>query len=650
MKGCTTKSIRDRIEYHLTHSIGISDREPSTSECQIAVALAARDFSIEQMNKTGSAHQKSNSKKIYYLSLEFLIGRLTHNNLMNMGVYADFEKTVGDMGWNLTDVLETEPDPSLGNGGLGRLASCFLDSMATLGYAGFGYGINYEYGLFRQSIVNGHQKEAPDGWLENHSPWQIERPERRVQVPYGGRIEHGTIEDGDYNPCWVDWNVLVGIPYDMPIVGHGESRTNYLRLFSTHPSSEFDMDIFNDGDYVNAVRNKIETETISKVLYPSDSTDNGKKLRLMQEYFFVACALRDIIKDHLKVNKTLTNLSDEVAIQLNDTHPALAVAELMRTLIDEHSFDWDDAWDLTQKTLAYTNHTLLPEALEKWPIRLVEEIIPRHCQIIFEINRRFLENVAKQYPGDVEKLRRMSIVEEGDEPKFRMANLSIIGSHSVNGVAAMHSELVKSNLVPDFYEYQPEKFNNKTNGITQRRWLQGCNPELSSAISDLIGDKWVTDLSELRRLSEYSGKEDVQKKFHEIKRNNKKQLAEVIFERTRISVDIDSLFDIQIKRIHEYKRQLLNAMHIADLYFRIKEKGETLDCPRTFVFSGKAAPSYTVAKALLQLLTTIRLLINNCEWSFFLTTEFRWLRKLYLQLNSANKSLQQDSKLQAQVI
>lgn len=610
-RSTTTKNIRDSILYHLRYSVGTSVENASEYECQLAVALAARDIALDAYNNNSASHKKEKRKKIYYLSLEFLIGRLTHNNISNLGLNKQFVDSVKTLGWELNDVLESEPDPSLGNGGLGRLAACFLDSMATLGYAGYGYGINYDYGLFRQTFVNGHQMEYPDDWKGDFSPWQIAKPNSTVHVPYQGKIEYQRGTDGNWFPQWVDWKILQGVPYDMPIVGYGENKVNYLRLFSAKAPTEFDMATFNSGDYISAVEQNIESETISKVLYPSDNSENGKKLRLLQEYFFVACAIRDITNQHVASGYAIDDLSDHVAIQLNDTHPALAVAELMRYLVDERSMEWEAAWSLTQATLAYTNHTLLPEALEQWPVRMIEELLPRHCQIIMEINHRFLNEIRSQYPGDEEKLERMSIIAEGGEKQVRMANLSIVGSHSVNGVAQMHTDLIQSQLVPDFYQYAPTKFNNKTNGITQRRWLLGCNPALADLISDSIGSAWITDLDALQELNAYAENSGFQQQFADIKHENKKKLAEEIYKKTRIEVDTYSIFDVQIKRIHEYKRQMLNALHITHLYYRIKEQGERLQSPRTFIFSGKAAPGYHTAKLIVKYINSLATTINH---------------------------------------
>jgi starch phosphorylase len=483
--------------------------------------------------------------------------------------------------------------------------------MATLGMPGYGYGINYDFGLFRQEIDNGYQREKPDHWYSEETPWLIQRPREACIIPVYGRMEHYEDKYGNDHPMWMDWKILIGIPHDMPIVGFGGKTVNYLRLFSARSSDEFDMQIFNEGDYLKAVEQKMSSETISKVLYPSDSVGAGKELRLVQEYFLVACAIRDIMRKYLANHDTLDAFSDKVAIQLNDTHPSLTVAELMRTLIDEHDMDWEKAWEITEATLGYTNHTLLPEALEKWPVPLLEYVLPRHLKIIYEINHRFLQQVSARWPDDGDRLRRMSIVEEGDTKQIRMAHLSIVGSHSINGVAKLHSELVRTSLVPDFYQLWPERFNNKTNGVTQRRWLLKSNPLLSELITKTIGHGWVTDLDRLVQLEEYADDKTFQKQFLKVKRANKRRLAEVILDTARVEVDLNTLFDVQIKRLHEYKRQLLNVLHIIHQYLSLVEDQEDLIVPKTYIFAGKAAPGYFMAKLIIKLICSVGEVINK---------------------------------------
>ena len=511
-------SLRDSLYRHLRYSLGKEFDNKTIRDIYLALTLSLRDRLLEKLLETEARYQAADAKRLYYLSMEFLIGRSLGINLTNLDIFDACRTALMDMGIDLEEVREQETDAALGNGGLGRLAACFLDSLATLDYPGFGYGIHYEYGLFRQEIDNGYQKEKPDHWLSKAGPFQIERTEESCIIPLYGRIEHGQDLNGNYNPMWMDWRVIIGVPHDIPIVGYGAKTVNYLRLYAATPSSDFDIQIFNAGDYFRAVEQKIKSETVSKILYPSDTFDTGKELRLVQEYFLVACSLRDIIRRYLKTHQGFDGFPDKVNIQMNDTHPALAVAELMRILVDEHSLEWEPAWNITQKTLAYTNHTLLSEALEKWPVGLLEHVLPRHLQIIYEINHRFLSEIAVLWPGDTDRLSRMSLIEEGAEKQVRMAHLAIIGSHSVNGVSALHTDLIKTSLVPDFFARWPERFNNKTNGITQRRWLLKANPLLADLLSETVGSEWITDLSRLRRLEPFANDPAFQDRFRKIKR------------------------------------------------------------------------------------------------------------------------------------
>jgi len=599
------------IHYHIKYSLGKKEDNVSGRDLFRAISLATRETIIDVMLKTEDRYNKKDVKRAYYLSMEFLMGRSLDNNLYNLGIYETCKQLTQRMGLDLDQAINNEIDAALGNGGLGRLAACFLDSMASLAIPGYGYGINYEFGLFKQIIDNGYQIERPDCWKRDQCPWLIERPEDACIVPLYGYVDDSKDRNGQYNPMWVDWKVIIGVPYDMPIVGYGGHTVNYLRLFSARSSERFDMQVFNTGDYLKAVEQKIYSETICKVLYPSDSLESGKELRLIQEYFLVACSLRDIVRQYLKNHKTFSQFSSKAAIQLNDTHPALSVSELMRLLVDEHHLSWDEAWEITEKTLSYTNHTLLPEALEKWPEDLFQRVLPRHLQIIYEINHRFLQQVASNWPNDNGRLERMSIIEEGEIKQIRMAHLAIVGSHSVNGVAAMHSELVKTSLVPDFYALWPDKFNNKTNGITPRRWLLKANPLLAELINKTIGDQWITKLDKLKGLERYADDRNFQKEFLEIKLANKKRLAKVIEQTARVTVDPQSLFDIQAKRMHEYKRQLLNVMHIIHFYLSIVEDNQPLKAPRTFIFAGKAAPGYHMAKLIIKLINSVGDVINN---------------------------------------
>ncbi|RME00344.1 MAG: glycogen/starch/alpha-glucan phosphorylase, partial [Deltaproteobacteria bacterium] len=603
---------RSAIERHLRYSLGRKREDATPSDILNAVSLAVRDPLIDAWIETQARYDQADAKRLYYLSMEYLIGRSLGNNLCNLGIFDLCASALQQLGYDLSDILEVEPDAALGNGGLGRLAACFLDSLATLGMPGYGYGINYEFGLFKQVIENGYQKEYPDHWRAYGSPWTIEYPHESCKVPVYGFLERGLAPSGPFEAQWVKPRILIGVPHDMPIVGYGGYTVNHLRLYTAQASHEFDMEIFNQGDYIKAVEQKILSETISKVLYPSDSVLSGKELRLLQEYFLVSCALQDILRRYRKRYSSFDVFPEKVAVQLNDTHPALAVAELMRLFVDEHALSWDTAWDLTRRTLAFTNHTLLPEALETWSLTLFERVLPHHLQIIYKINERFLGEVAHIWPDKPEVLPRMSIVSgNGGDRIIRMAHLAIVGSHSVNGVARLHSELVKTKLVPDFYALWPEKFNNKTNGVTQRRWLLKANPRLAGLISRTIGDRWITDLEKLRELETYANDLEIQTEFTSIKRMNKMRLARVVQETTGISIDPSSLFDIQVKRIHEYKRQLLNIMQIIHRYLSIVEDGWEPEVPRTCIFAGKAAPGYWEAKQIIKLINAVAERINN---------------------------------------
>jgi len=609
--GNDPNSLRDSLYRHLRYSLGKEFDNKSLRDVYLALTLSLRDRLLEKHLETEARYQAADAKRLYYLSMEFLIGRSLGSNLTNLGIFEACREALMDMDIDLEEVREQETDAALGNGGLGRLAACFLDSLATLDYPGFGYGIHYEYGLFRQEINNGYQKEKPDHWLSKAGPFQIERTEESCIIPLYGHIEHGQDLNGNYNPMWMNWRVIIGVPHDIPIVGYGAKTVNYLRLYAATPSSDFDIQIFNAGDYFRAVEQKIKSETVSKILYPSDTFDTGKELRLVQEYFLVACSLRDIIRRYLKTHREFDAFPDKVNIQMNDTHPALAVAELMRILVDEHYLEWENAWNITQKTLAYTNHTLLAEALEKWPVGLLEHVLPRHLQIIYEINHRFLSEIAVMWPGDTDRLSRMSLIEEGAEKQVRMAHLAIIGSHSVNGVSALHTDLIKTSLVPDFYARWPERFNNKTNGITQRRWLLKANPLLADLLNETVGSEWITDLSRLRRLEPFASDPSFQDRFRKIKLANKEQLGKIIYQTTRLKISPDSLFDIHAKRIHEYKRQLLNVMHIIHEYFCIIEDGIEPAVPKTYIFAGKAAPGYWTAKQIIKLIHNVGDIIHK---------------------------------------
>ena len=607
----SVSAIQESIRRHVKHSLGKSLRDLSLQDLFTATALTVRDQMVDRMLETEERYAREDLKRVNYLSIEFLIGQSLGNNLLNLQLRDSYQQALNGLGADLEEIEESEEDPALGNGGLGRLAACVLDSLATLGAPGYGYGIHYEYGLFKQEIDNGYQREKADNWLVRGTPWEIARRDEGCLVPIYGRIEHGVDRASNYNPMWMDWKVLIGIPHDMMIPGYGGRTVNFLRLYSARSSRDFDMQIFSDGDYFKAVEQKIASETVTKVLYPSDAVVAGRELRLVQEYFLVACAIRDIVRRFEQSHNNFRDFSSKVAIQLNDTHPALAVAELMRLLVDENELPGEDSWEITHSTLGYTNHTLAPEALEKWPVPMLEYVLPRHLQIIYEINHRFMDQVSAAYPGDVERQRRMSLIEESAPQQVRMANLAIVGSHSINGVSAIHTGLIKKSLVPDFFRLWPERFNSKTNGITQRRWLLKANPSLADLVRRTIGEGWITDLTQLRELEKWSADAAFQDEFRAIKRSNKEKVAKLIDHDLRINADPDSLFDIQVKRIHLYKRQLLNVLNIIDVYLSLIEDGREPAVARTYVFAGKAAPGYWQAKQIIKLIHNLGRVINN---------------------------------------
>jgi len=596
---------------HLEYSLGKDKYSATCYDIYTALAYAVRDRMIERWLDTQQAYYHSDQKRVYYLSMEFLMGRTLENSLINLGCYDDFRNAITSLGYDFDKIVDDEHDAGLGNGGLGRLAACFLDSMATMAIPAYGYGIRYEYGIFRQKIVDGAQVEIPDNWLRYRNPWELDRRDRLHPVKFYGRVVSSNDEDGKLQHRWVDTEDVMAMAYDMLIPGYETHTVNTMRLWSAKSSREFDLKFFNQGNYIRAVEQKMNSENISKVLYPADDVIEGKELRFKQEYFLASATVHDVIYRFKKKHADLTLLPEKVAIQLNDTHPSLAIPELMRVLLDLERLEWNAAWQIAQKTFAYTNHTILPEALEKWPIWFFEQILPRHLMIIYEINERFLSEVRAAFPGDVGKLERMSIIEEHWERKVRMANLCIIASHSVNGVAALHSEIIKNQLFHDFYQMYPARFNNKTNGVTQRRWLKKSNPLLAALISEKIGSGWVTKLDELQQLLPLAEDADFVTRWQQIKHSNKQALAEYIQQHNGISIDPASLFDCQVKRIHEYKRQLLNVLHIITLYNRIKENPALDLVPRTFVFGGKAAPAYFIAKLIIQLISAVGNLVNH---------------------------------------
>ena len=606
----TAKDLQDLIEWHIKYSLSKQVCEAHKSHLLAALSMAVRDLCIDQMFQTAARHKKKAKKRVYYLSFEYLLGRLLSNNLINFNIMDLIKDIHLDNPIPLESVLDEEYDPALGNGGLGRLAACIMDSMATQGLPAYGYGINYQFGLFKQYFENGWQKERADSWLDTQSPWQIERADRTCLVKLKGHIVYDE-KDGVRVPHWVDTSQILGVPFDMPMVGYGGKTVNYLRLFAAKSSNTLDIELFNKGGYVSAVEENIKVETISKVLYPSDEVVEGKELRLIQQYFFVSCVIQDILRRFLEENVSFDELPDKVVIQLNDTHPTLAIAELMRVLLDTYQMDWEKAFDITRRTMAYTNHTLLPEALEKWPVALFEKYLPRHLLIIYEINEWLMREVRNRYPGDDGKLSRMSLIEEGEQKQVRMANLAVTASFSVNGVASIHTQLLEHSLMPDFYEMWPEKFNNKTNGVTPRRWLLLADPDLSAFITEHIGDKWITDLRQLKRLEALVEDEEALNAINSIQLEKKKKLASYIHDTLGLKVDPNALFDCQVKRIHEYKRQLLNVMHIMNDYFSIIDNGAKLPSPRVYIFSGKAAPGYSFAKLIIKLINNVAMVVNN---------------------------------------
>ncbi len=571
-----------------------------------AVAYAVRDLLAQRWIRTRTAHYEANPKRVYYLSMEFLIGRSLMNNIVNLMVDPLVRDVAEREGFDIQKIVEWEPDAGLGNGGLGRLAACFIDSLATLQIPAVGYGLRYEYGIFRQEISKGYQIERPDNWLRRPDPWEVGRPELTVSVNLGSAIEFksGQVERKPGE------TTLFGVPYDRPVVGYGGHCINTLRLWGAASPDYFNFGEFNTGDFFAAVSDKVLAETLTRVLYPDDSTVSGRSLRFVQEYFLVACSIEDILRRFRVKNDDWSKLPEKVAIQLNDTHPSMAVSELMVYLLDKIGLSWDEAWDLTTRTLAYTNHTLLPEALEKWPVEMFESLLPRHLEVIYEINRRFLDQVKQKYPNDNDRISRMSMIEEGPTRQVRMAHLAIVGSHSTNGVAAIHSELLKTTVVKDFAKMFPQRFNNKTNGVTPRRWLLMANPHLSKLITEAIGDGWVTDLEQLEKLKPLATDSAFQEKFRAAKRAAKLELAKRVRHESGTVIDPNTIFDSQIKRIHEYKRQLLNALHIVVLYNRLRKNPQLEVPPRTFFFAGKAAPAYYLAKLIIKLINNIAATID----------------------------------------
>ncbi|MGF1477972.1 MAG: glycogen/starch/alpha-glucan phosphorylase [Cyanophyceae cyanobacterium] len=610
--GMSVETLKRAFADNLFYLQGTDETTATLYDYYMALAFTVRDRLLQRFIKTRQIYREKDVKVVCYLSAEFLMGRYLGNNLINLGIYDQVRQVVAESGLNLEELLEQEPDPGLGNGGLGRLAACFLDSLASLEIPAIGYGIRYEFGIFHQIIKDGWQAEIPDNWLRFGNPWEISRPDETVEIKLGGRTEAYQDQQGHYRVRWVPDRTVLAIPYDTPVPGYKTDTVNSLRLWKAEASEAFNFQAFNTGNYDRAVADKISSETISKVLYPNDNTPQGRELRLAQQYFFVSASLQDLVRIHLSTHNHLENLHERISVQMNDTHPVIAVPELMRLLVDEHHLGWEQAWEITKKSIAFTNHTLMPEALERWPVDLLGNLLPRHLEIIYEINYRFLENVVRiRFPDDEERLSQMSIVEEFPHKQVRMANLACVGSHAINGVAALHTELLKKDTLRHFAELWPEKFYNKTNGVTPRRWMLLSNPELSELITDKIGDGWLMHLDQLAKLKDFIDDPDFRRRWQQIKRDNKQELANYIKDTTGIEVDVNSLFDIQVKRIHEYKRQHLAVLHIITLYNRIKQNPNIDIQPRTFIFGGKAAPGYLLAKLVIKLITSVAEIVNK---------------------------------------
>ncbi len=608
--GRDRESMKWDFAEHLKYTLSCDRYSATDKDRFMALAYTVRDRLIHQWIHTQQQHHDQQVKRIYYLSLEFLMGRAMTNNVTNLGLEGELREMLNELGYTYEELIGHEVDAGLGNGGLGRLAACFLDSMATLDLPAFGYGIRYNYGIFRQQITNGFQLEEPDDWLRFGNPWEVERRDIEFPVHFGGNVE-STVSRGKRIYIWENTQTVNGHAYDTPIVGYGGKTVNTLRLWSARAAESFSFQDFSEGDYVEAVRNKVLAENLSQVLYPNDQLYQGKVLRLKQQYFFVACSLADIFRRFRKYEAPWEQFPDYVALQLNDTHPSLAIPELMRLLIDEEMLDWETAWDITQRSMGYTNHTLMPEALERWPVPMLEANLPRHLQIIYEINHRFLQRAITFFPGQMDKIRKVSIVEEGDTKQIRMANMSIIGSRSTNGVAELHTNLLKSRMFPEFSKMFPERFNSKTNGITQRRWLLSANPPLANLITETIGDSWITDFSQIRNLRPYAEDAAFLQSYGKVKAEAKRQFSSWLHSEFGWRVDPESIFDTQVKRIHEYKRQMLNALHIIILYNRMRDGKPQDFAPVSFFFGGKAAPGYTIAKLMIKFIGNLSEVINH---------------------------------------
>ncbi|MFN5516473.1 MAG: glycogen/starch/alpha-glucan family phosphorylase, partial [Cyanobacteriota bacterium] len=609
--GMSKATLKRAFLDNLFYLQGINRAEASPYDHYGALAFTIRDRILHRFLKTLATYKQEKVKVVCYLSAEFLMGRHLGNNLINLGIYEDVAEAMAELGLDLDEIIEQEPDPGLGNGGLGRLAACFLDSLASLEIPAIGYGIRYEFGIFHQRIQDGWQVEVPDNWLRFGNPWELPRPDESVEVKLGGHTEIAHNEKGHPKVVWIPDRAILAIPYDTPVPGYQTNTVNPLRLWKAEASEAFNFEAFNAGLYDRAVAEKMDAETISKVLYPNDNTPAGRELRLAQQYFFVSASLQDLIRLHLKTNENLDFFHERAAIQLNDTHPAVAIAELMRLLVDQYNYDWEKAWDITQKTFAYTNHTLMPEALERWSVELFAKLLPRHLEIIYEINHQFLENLRTWFPKDEALVSSLSLIEENHGKQIRMANLACVGSHAINGVAALHTELLKKDTLKDFARLWPQKFFNKTNGVTPRRWILLSNPKLAALVSSKIGEGWLKNLDEMRRLEEFIDDPDFCRQWYEIKQENKRVLASAVLKSRNLEVDVNSLFDVQVKRIHEYKRQHLAVLEIITLYNRLKANPETEMTPRTFIFGGKAAPGYFMAKLIIKLINAVAEVVNK---------------------------------------
>jgi starch phosphorylase len=609
--GTSVETLKRAILDNLNYIVARRPEYATERDYFTAVAYTVRDRIIAAWTKTLDAYEKNDVRVVSYLSAEFLMGPYLVNSLLNLGLEGPFRQALTELGLDLDKIAQQESEPGLGNGGLGRLAACYLDSMATLGVPAIGYGIRYEFGIFHQAIRDGWQVELTDYWLRYGNPWEIRRPQDGVIVGFGGHVETYADASGAHEVRWIPQSTVKGIPYDTPIPGYRSGIVNDLRLWRSEAPESFYFERFNSGDYSGAVSGKVFAENISKVLYPNDEEIQGKELRLQQQYFFTSCSLQDMIRIHLRVGRSLDNFHEKWAVQLNDTHPSIGVAELMRLLMDEHGMGWDQAWNITSHTFSYTNHTLLPEALERWPLSLFSSLLPRHIEIIYEINRRFLDDVRKHFTGDEARVARMSIIDEHGERYVRMAHLATIGSHAINGVAELHSELLKTQLLRDFYELWPGKFLNVTNGVTPRRWLAVSNPEQSALMTGKIGDGWIRHLEELTRLEQYADDSQFRADWAKVQRDVKVRLANYIHSETSVVIDPSSMIDTIAKRIHEYKRQHLKVLHILTMYYRLKNNPNLEIPPRTFLFGGKAAPGYHMAKLIIKLINSVGEVVNN---------------------------------------